>query len=499
MENKKKEQKPRKKLFYTIGSVGILVLSALAFILIPALTQSYSSEEIIMGKWDGEPIKYETDSYFTRMVEYYTNSMKQSGQAVNSSNFYTVLSNAFSSTVLNMAVLDAVDEAGFIAPDSQINREMLPYFYDSEGKYSSKIFRDTPDSNKIEIKQSVIKSINYETYINDYFGTSSGSLFGIRQSSKEIPFMASLNSNTRAFDCTSFSTLNYPKEEAAAFGQQNPDLFNQYNLSIITVKTEKEAEDLLKQLNKNEVVFEDAVTAYSTKAYSGDDGILSYTYEYQITPLVTNADDLQVLKNLSAGTVSKVIKTVDTFSIFKANASLSSPDFTNTAYVDAAYSYLLNKEVGRVEEYFSNIAKDFALAASRDGFDAACTQFNVEKISVEPFPLNYNNKDMIMYVPSSNYPVLNGAEKNENFLKTIFSLKENEISDPVILGKNVLVIQMTKKSTEVTQTDLDNFSFVYPYYVNEYDQMSFHDAFLKSDKVVNNVLSVYFDKFINIE
>ncbi len=499
MDNKKKDQKSGKKLFYTIGSVVILILAALAFILIPALTQSYTNEGIVIGKWDGIPIKYETDTYFTKMVEYYSNSMKESGQNVDNNNFYSILSNAFSSTVLNMAVTDEVNKSGFIAPETQISRSMLPYFYDSDGKYSSKIFRDTPDSTKIEIKQSVTDSIHYQTYIDDYFGDASGSIFGLKKSSKEIPYIAALNANTRGFDFASFSTSNYPKEEAAAFGKENPDLFNIYDFSIITVDTEDEAKKLLNQLNKAEIVFEDAVSSFSKKTLSAEDGKLSSNYEYQIKPLLTNADDLNALKSLAQGQLSTVVKTGEVFSIFRSNAHVTTPNFADSSFVDAAYNYLLSNEVGRVEEYFSNIAKDFSLVASRDGFDAACAQYNVEKVSVDPFPLNYKNKDMIMYVPSSSYPALNGAEKNENFLKTVFSLAENEISNPIILGTNVIIVQLTQKSTEVTQLDLDNFSFVYPYYVSEYDQASFHDSFVRSDRVENNVLSVYFDHFFSFE
>lgn len=499
MSNTKKEQKSGKKLFYTIGSVVILILAALAFILIPALTQTYSNEGIIIGSWNGEPIKYEMDSYFTTMVEYYTNKMKESGEEVTNNNFYGILSNAFSTTVLNMAITEEVKKSGFSAPDSKINREMLPYYFDSEGKYSQKIFRDTPDSRKIEIKQSVTDSINYQTYIDDYFGSDNGSIFGIKKSSKEIPFVSKINANTRGFDAVSFSTANYPKDEAAQYGKQNPDLFNVYDLSVITVKTEDEAKKIYNQLTKNEIVFEDAVTALSTKVYSSDNGKLSYTYEYQIIPLLSSTDDLNLIKSLAAGGISSVIKTTDTYSIFKQNSSITPPDFTSAALIDAAHAYILSKEAGRVEEYYSNIAKDFALAASRSGFDAACSQFGLEKFSVDPFPLNYKNKDMLMYVPSDKYPALSGAESNEHFLKTVFSLNDNEISDPIVLGTNVLVLQLTQKSKEVTQADLDNFSFVYPYYVREYDQISFHNAFVRSDKVVNNVLSVYFDHFFSYE
>ncbi len=499
MENKKKEQKVSKKLFYTIGSVFILVLAALAFILIPALSQSYGNDTLVMGKWNGKPIKYELNSYFTQMVEYYSNSIKQSGQEVTNANFYNVLSSAFSSTVLDMAVKDAVKQSGFTAPDSQINREMIPYFYDSEGKYSNKIFRDTPDSRKIEIKQSVTDSINYQTYINDYFGEMNASIFGLKRSSKEIPFMAKLNANKRGFNFTAFSTNNYPKSEAALFGKSNSDLFNKYNFTVITVKTEDEAKNIINQIQKNEVVFEDAVSAFSTKSYSSDDGSFTLKYEYEITPILSNSDDLAALKSLSKGEISNAVKTIDSYTIFRADEQSIAPNFEDASFVDAAFSYLTTNEKGRVEEYFINIAKDFTLVADREGFDAACTQFNVVKTAVDPFPLNYNNKDVMTYVPSATYPLLNGAQTNETFLKTLFSLQDNEISDPVVLGSNILVLQLTHSSTEVTQVDLDNFTFVYPYYIQEYDQSSLHDSFLKSDKVENNVFTVFLDNFFDYE
>lgn len=499
MENKKKEHKSNKNLFYSVGSIFILVLAAVAFILVPALTQTYSNEGIIVGKWNGEPIKYETDSYFGQMIEYYKNSLEQSGQTVDNNNFYSILNNAFSSTVLNMAINDEIESSGFVPPDNLINREMLPYFYDSEGKYSSKIFRDTPDSKKIEIKENIIKSVKYDTYIQDYFGESSGSIFGIRTSSKEIPFIAGINSNTRGFDFVSFSTDTYPKEKAAEYGIENPDLFNVYDLSLITVNTENEATALLKQITNNEIVFEDAITSFSTKEYSSEDGICFNKYEYQIKTILTNTDDLTSLKDLSPDAISPVIKTGESYSIFRKNSDILTPDFTKDTFIDVAYSYIFSKEMGRVEEHFTNIASDFALAALRDGFDVASSQFNVEKTTVEPFPLNYNNKDMLVYVPSSSYPELNGGESNENFLKTVFSLNQNEISDPIILGSNVIVVQLTQKASEVTQVELDNFSYIYPYYESEYDKSSLHDSFVRSDKVENNVLSVYFDHFYNYE
>ena len=87
-------------------------------------------------------------------------------------------------------------------------------------------------------------------------------------------------------------------------------------------------------------------------------------------------------------------------------------------------------------------------------------------------------------------PVLAGAATNENFLKTAFSLKLNEISSPVLLKNNVLVIKLVAEQ-EVDEEILSAISFFYPISAKKFDSATISAYFTTADYVKNDVVSAY--------
>ena len=80
---------------------------------------------------------------------------------------------------------------------------------------------------------------------------------------------------------------------------------------------------------------------------------------------------------------------------------------------------------------------------------------------------------------------LSGAATNENFLKTAFSLEKNEISKPIVNGRNILVLQFTgsEEQNADEQTPFDS----------SYAQT----ALLESPKLKNNMSEVFFNYIMN--
>ena len=193
--------------------------------------------------------------------------------------------------------------------------------------------------------------------------------------------------------------------------------------------------------------------------------------------------------------LSPIVKTSNTYSIFKANANPKQADFTTDASLDIVLNYLKQYEMGRVQDYFISLANDFSLNASLGNFAGAAEKFNREVKSLEPFALNYGNSELLYAVPSSSDDLLYGAEKNESFLKTAFSLDEGEVSAPIILGSNVLVLQCTEEQNDLSESELENYTYIYAYYAGQYNENSFYNYFLSSDKTVNNVFATYLKYF----
>lgn len=501
MNTNEKSTKSSKNLGLWIGSIFILVLSAVSFIFIPAMVRSGGKELPPFGSYNGKNIEYKQDSTFANWMNYFAEQYKQQGQQINDNNYYSLLSQAFNQTVLSYAFSDEVKASGYQVPEKQIDRTMKPYFNDSTGKYSAKIFRDTPESQKIAMRKSISENLVFSRYVADLLGdTTQGetktNLYGIKISQKEIDFITKMGNKQRAFNVAAFSTGNVPASESKAFLEENAGLFAKYDLSVINMDTESEAKTLLNRIKNSEITFEDAAKEESSKTYASDDGKLTSNYEYQLKNILSDEKDLEKITGTAAGEYTSVIQLKNGYGFFKVDGDKKDADTSDSAVIEEASSYMKINEYGKIEEYYLNRAKDFGIAAAKDGFDKACKAFDAKKTNLPAFPINYGNSELLGTFPSEDAAELAGAEYNENFLEKAFSLKEKEISEPIVIGSNVVVLQLDKIIDDES-ADGNTLSFMYPNYTSDFDQRAVSNFFMTSDKLKNNLFDVYFNKMQN--
>ncbi|MBO4758814.1 MAG: hypothetical protein J5505_02020, partial [Spirochaetaceae bacterium] len=115
--------------------------------------------------------------------------------------------------------------------------------------------------------------------------------------------------------------------------------------------------------------------------------------------------------------------------------------------------------------------------------------YGVVKQTPAAFPLNNGSNNLLNPVDSDT-AVLAGASTNENFLKTAFSLKLNEISAPVMLKNNVLVLKLIGESSLEDEL-LTSMAFFYPINAQRFDTISITNFFTSADYVKNDVVSAY--------
>ena len=89
-----------KKILINVGSILILVLAAISFIFIPAMVQSAGNEIPPFGYYDKKPIEYKQGSYFTNLVQMYSD---QVGSANVQNAYFDIFNSAFTGSVLNIA------------------------------------------------------------------------------------------------------------------------------------------------------------------------------------------------------------------------------------------------------------------------------------------------------------------------------------------------------------------------------------------------------------
>ncbi len=488
----------KKNTAYTIGSLIVLLICAFCFVILPAFTGSENNQEQLppFGKYDGKQIKYEQGSDFYNFASQYAQMFQSYGQQLDSSSYYYIFSYAFNSTVTKYAYEDAVKKSGYVAPKNAITRKLIPYFYDENGKYSSKLYKQTDDATKREIRDGVEDSIYTTRYHDDLFGSSNdlvgtNALYGIKESDAELDFLSSYGDAKRGFNMAVFSMDSYPEEEILKYGKENAAKFNKFDLSIITVEDKATANTVAKRIANGEITFEDAISEYSDKNFTNTEGKITNAYQYQVESILVNKDDLAKIADLATGSVSEIIETAGSFSIFKKNADTVAPDFDTDEVKNLVSSYLKGYENTIIEDYFTAKATDFTNQAMKSSFKDACEELGVENVEIAPFPLNYGSVAIAKSVDTS-VTGLSNADTNENFLQTAFSLKKDEISSPLVMNNKIIVIQYTsdgqadEEAKTVSASDLTS-----------YDEDSANTYILASDKLENDFANVYFNHLMS--
>ena len=201
---------------------------------------------------------------------------------------------------------------------------------------------------------------------------------------------------------------------------------------------------------------------------------------------------MEKLAALEEGAVSEPLQTSVGYSIFKADSAKAEPDFSDNATVRTVYNYLTANEFSHIEDYYKETAKAFSSTAKSRGFNAAVNQYNAKKVNVPEFALNYGGLSVLTKLDTT-LDGLSGADTNKNFLTSVFSLKDGELSEPITNGNNILVLQIAKNNVaaqepipaEALNDELTN-----------YDVTSAQTALLSSPKLVNNVQDVFYKYFM---
>ena len=79
-----------KKTMLFIGSVIILILSAITFVFIPALSPNAAGKPLVFGKYGNKKIEYKQGTEFANAVANYTEMYKNQGAELNDTDYFYI-------------------------------------------------------------------------------------------------------------------------------------------------------------------------------------------------------------------------------------------------------------------------------------------------------------------------------------------------------------------------------------------------------------------------
>ena len=501
-----------KKNTLAIGSIIILVFSVITFVFIPAAGgQAGSNAKTMLGKWKNKRLDYTADGLFLREYRQLRSSAEMRGYLRSDNKAQQefmerqIMRTAFNASMIQLAAQEEALNAGFYLPNKNINRALISFYTDSTGAYSEKLYNETSEQQRLAYRRQVIDYLTAQRYIEDNFGTYDN-IFGLKTSSAETAFVQKMAEKERIFNYVVFEESQFPQEKIREYGEEHADLFAEHNLLMLTFTSQEDANKTAQALEKGEITFEDAVITNSTKVGTDSNGKLLSPYRTTVNRTFPESKDLDTVLKLGVDEVSPVVKTSYGYAIVKCTAPVTAADFTLTETQDRVFSYMKSNERGIIEDYLEQKAKTFAEAVKIGGFAHEASVNDLVVQTSNPITLNYGNAAILPQISAQSDSFFAAGIRNENFYKKAFALKTAEISEPILLGSNVLVLQLEEEKTgsEETQNDIATsyrqfasiWYYEYPLAMLAYQQLSwgqqtFIDFVLNSKNFTDNFNTVF--------
>jgi peptidyl-prolyl cis-trans isomerase D len=158
--------------FLFIGTVVVLVIVIVAFVLVPAIVPGEgirSGGDLIFGYYNKTPIKYIANNYFYQVQQTLYQRQRPNPEDPNyMGTIGNIWRQAFEEAVVRIGILDEMKQAGFIAPENVVDREIAELsMFQENGRFSSVKYRALDNSSRINLWRQVQENYIVQTYISD--------------------------------------------------------------------------------------------------------------------------------------------------------------------------------------------------------------------------------------------------------------------------------------------------------------------------------------------
>jgi parvulin-like peptidyl-prolyl isomerase len=475
-------------------SIVVLVVIVVTFVLAgpggPLTRGSIGSGgTIIFGSYEGHDIAYSPGGFFAQQRDKLAAQVRQSGNQQNNSEamVQAVWYQAFQQTAMHVAVLALGEKAGIQVSDDSVDKALLNYpgYLDENGKFSEERYAKASGQEK-----AATRKLYRESLITSQIATDI--LSGVKTGSQESSFIVSMVKPERSVQFASFPFTSFPPEEIRKYGEANASRFRKVKVSRILIKSsDAEAAQIRRKIVEKTSTFEELAKTYSKDAYADKGGDMGWRYAYDLQADFENKDTANQIFSLKPGEVSDVLKVTFGWMIYRADAEPTNPDFSNPAVLDDVKAYLTKYEKGKIEDYFNARAAQFSRRAADAGFERAASEARVKAEKTDFFPINLQNTFSfapLQAIPEADTP--SNAVYNEDFFIRAFSLAKDQVSTPVVLDDQVLVLKLLAER-QLPDTTVNLLGGWIDYMSGQSAQMDLTSTLMAPGKLTDNFQEVF--------
>ncbi len=483
--SKKRETHP----FLYAFSVVLLVVIVVTFIGGPAISRSGGGGRIIFGYYKNVPIEFFPDNYFSQRKDAIADQLHQSGEQEDLAvQAYQVWRTAFDQTVLHTAIMTEGEDSDLWISEDRVNEALIqrgPYTID--GTFSVERYNATPSARKMTYKKLYRETLIHEQFLEDIFQ-------GLRESPQERQFLGQMVDEQRRFSLVSFPFDTYPEEQIESYAEENRERFRRIKLSRILIKSnEREASEIRNKLVDRTGSFEELARAHSADIYAEKGGDMGWHYYYDLEADFEDSAPVETIFQLEETEISPVLESRFGWVIFRCDTPAVEPDFDVEETRQVVRDYVMRYEKGIVEDYTMSLAESFRQRVEDVGFLGATLEENYSVGLTDYFPVNYQSYYYLSPVRSPLEQInLASASYSEEFFLQAFSLAQGEVSSPILLDDQVVVLRLDDVR-EAPQRERDLMDDYYTYYAQQSVEQDLQNVLLDPDYIQDNFDQTFYE------
>lgn len=494
-ENKKNttlDKKKKKIPVLYIFTVIILVIIVVTFLGSPVAGNLAGGVRITFGKYANIPIEFYPGNYLSEQKDILAQELERGENQNFELQMYQVWRGAFDRTIIHTALLRIAEKNSVKVSNNKIDTIIVDSgLYSVNGEFSIERYNETPRSERSNYRKYMEESLTKNAILDDYVSN-------IKVSKNETEFIAEMGKPEISLDIAYISFESYPDSEVTAFVEKNKNLFRSMEASRITITSNKnDADKIYEIVSANPNTFSDTAKNQSKDSYAESGGDMGDIFVYNINMELKNRDDIDKIFSLETDTISPVIETNSGWAIYKCTTPATDIDLADSISMNTAKRYMSTYESGTIEDYFMQKAN--TIKADTFTRDAFAEDFSIYTTAL--FPINFAETSFfsrylfksISFDDKSAPQQLKMLNYNEDFLISAFSLKEKEITSPIVLSDSIIICSLAEKADNNSfQATLDSY---YPYLLQQINDQNLASYILDSDKLTDNFDSVFAKEF----
>lgn len=435
-ENGKKNGKDKKKHGKSAGwiiGVIVLILISVTFILPTTVFSTGNSRSINFGSYNGDEISLELayDNYFYNQLY----SLSQT-YGMSSQNMMQLYAQAFYQTVFHTALSQLADEASISVSDKMISQGIVNsgLYRDENGAFDLEAYNAASQLDKDALKQQLTDMIPAQVVYQD--------MTSVKTSNAEYSFVSALNANPRSFQYITVDYDSYPDADAVTYATANQEPFMTKNLSVITVATETEANDLIAAIQNGEKTFEEAATESSTDNYASESGNMGSVLFNDLQNMLSNSEDTATVFAIASGELSAPIQGYSGWMIFRADSEAALADLTDPEVLSDVKRYMSVNDSETMNAYVEAKSAEVYAAAVED-FEKAATDNNLTITDVNASSYNPSSSSFINDIAGNDPEGLlyNVASSDAAFQEELFKVADNTVLEPMLTGSSYIIVR----------------------------------------------------------